>query len=110
MITLKIKPLSANDMYNGKKIKSYAYRQYEKTILSMLPNELIIPKGKLTLTAKIGVSSPLADLDNTLKPFIDCLQVKYSFNDKRIYKINIEKDDVPKGEEFIKFSIKEKLC
>lgn len=96
-------------MYNGRKVKSFDYRKYEKNILSILPNDIVIPKGKLKLNIKIGVSSPLADVDNALKPFIDCLQLKYKFNDKMIYKITIEKDDVPKGSEFIKFSLKEKI-
>jgi len=51
----------------------------------------------------------LADVDNILKPFIDCLQLKYNFNDKMIYKLIVEKDNVPKGSEFIKFSLKEKV-
>jgi Holliday junction resolvase RusA-like endonuclease len=96
-------------MYLGKKVKSYEYKQYEKTVLSILPNDFIVPKGKLKLNIKVGVSSPLADVDNILKPFIDCLQLKYNFNDKMIYKLIVEKDNVPKGSEFIKFSLKEKV-
>lgn len=109
MITLKVKPLSANNMYTGKKTKSFEYRQYEKTILSLLPNTFEIPKGKLRLLIRVGVSSSLSDVDNILKPFIDCLQLKYKFNDKLIYKIQVEKEDVPKGSEFIKFTLKEKV-
>lgn len=96
-------------MYTGKKTKSFEYRQYEKTILSLLPNTFEIPKGKLRLLIRVGVSSSLSDVDNILKPFIDCLQLKYKFNDKLIYKIQVEKEDVPKGSEFIKFTLKEKV-
>jgi hypothetical protein len=42
-----------------------------------------------------------------LKPFIDCLQLKYGFNDKWIYKISAKKKDVVKGKEYIHFELKE---
>jgi len=35
MYILRVKPLSANNMYLGKKVKSYEYKQYEKTVLSI---------------------------------------------------------------------------
>ena len=107
MILLKIKPLSTNEMYGGRKVKSYKYRDFQKQILPLLPNELSIPKGKIQLFVAVGLSSKLADLDNTLKPFIDCLQLKYGFNDKWIYSLTASKADVSKGEEFIQFSLEE---
>jgi len=107
MIHIDCKPLSANDMYNGRKVKSYKYRSFEKLILPLLPNDLEVPKEKIHLIITVGLSSKLADLDNILKPFIDCLQIKYSFNDKWIYKLTSNKTDVKKGEEFIEFEIEE---
>lgn len=107
MIEIKIKPLSTNEMYGGRKVKSYKYRDFQKQILPLLPPDLVIPKGKIQLCVAVGLSSKLADLDNTLKPFIDCLQLKYSFNDKWIYNISASKADVSKGEEFIHFSLEE---
>lgn len=107
MFTIKVKPMSANVMYLGRKVKSAKYRQFEQAVLTELPSDVVIPKGKLRLTLKIGVSSTLADLDNALKPFIDCLQLKYGFNDKHIYRIFATKEDVAKGKEYIKFEIAE---
>jgi Holliday junction resolvase RusA-like endonuclease len=106
MIHIDVKPLSANLMYNGRKVKSYKYRNYEKTLLPLLPNELEVPEGKIHLVVKVGMSSKLSDLDNVLKPFIDCLQLKYSFNDKWIYKLTATKKDVPKVKEYIKFELR----
>jgi len=106
MIHINVKPLSANLMYSGRKVKSYKYRNYEKVLLPLLPNELIVPEGKLHLVIKVGMSSKLSDLDNVLKPFIDCLQLKYGFNDKWIYKLTASKKEVKKGEEFIKFDLR----
>jgi len=106
MIHIDVKPLSANLMYNGRKIKSYKYRTYEKVLLPLLPEELEVPEGKIHLVVKVGMSSKLSDLDNVLKPFIDCLQLKYSFNDKWIYKLTASKKDVKKGKEFIEFDLR----
>jgi Holliday junction resolvase RusA-like endonuclease len=107
MIKLKIKPLSNNEMYGGRKVKSYKYRNFERAIMPLLPEDVEIPKGKIHLNLIVGLSSKLADLDNTLKPFIDCLQLKYGFNDKWIYKISAKKKDVVKGKEYIHFELKE---
>lgn len=108
MIHIDIKPLSNNEMYGGRKVKSYKYRNFERELLPLLPDDYKVPKDtKMELFMAVGLSSKLADLDNTLKPFIDCLQLKYSFNDKWIYKISTSKVDVKKGEEFIEFSLEE---
>jgi Holliday junction resolvase RusA-like endonuclease len=106
MIELDIKPLSANDMYLGRKVKSYKYKTYERKILTLLPDQEV-PEGELQLTIEVGLSSKLADVDNILKPFIDCLQLKYGFNDKWIYDLKVKKRIVKKGEEYINFKIEE---
>jgi len=106
MINLDIKPLSANDMYLGRKVKSYKYKTFERKLLTLLP-EQEVPEGELQLTIEVGLSSKLADVDNVLKPFIDCLQLKYGFNDKWIYNLLVSKRIVPKGEEYINFKIEE---
>jgi len=93
-------------MYSGRKVKSHKYRSYEKLLLPMLPSEIKVPEGKLHLSLVVGVSSKLSDLDNVLKPFIDCLQLKYDFNDKMIYKLSAIKENVKKGEEFIEFDLR----
>jgi len=105
MIHIDIKPLSNNEMYGGRKVKSYKYKNFERKLLPLLPDDLEIPKDKMQLYIAVGLSSKLADLDNTLKPFIDCLQTKYNFNDKWIYMITATKTDVKKGEEFIEFTL-----
>lgn len=107
MIHIDCKPLSANAMYNGRKVKSYKYRSFEKLVLALLPNDLEVPNGKLHLIITVGLSSKLSDLDNILKPFIDCLQTKYDFNDRWIYKLTSNKTDVKKGQEFIEFELEE---
>ena len=106
---IKIKPLSINAAYRpfeGRVIKSVAYRDYEKELWYKLPNKSI-PQGKLLLDVKVGYSSARSDIDNFLKPFVDILQKKYVFNDNMIYKLIVEKKIVKKGNEYIDYKISE---
>ena len=73
----------------------------------MLPKEYFVPLGMLEISFVWGLSSKLADYDNPIKAFQDILQKKYNFNDSKIYKATIIKEIVKKGDEFIKFEIKE---
>jgi len=105
-IRTQAKPLSVNQAYYGKKIKTANYRAYEAQLAMNLPKDLVIPDGvKLKLCIHVKYSSKASDIDNCLKPFIDILQTKYSFNDNRLYELRIRKHLVPKGEEEIVFFI-----
>ena len=101
---IEIKPLSVNDCWQGRRFKTRDYKIYEQELLYLLP-KIEIPKGKLHLKLRVGYSNKLSDIDNCLKPFVDILQKKYGFNDNKIYKLEIEKVDVKKGDEFIDFHI-----
>lgn len=104
MAKIKIKALSVNEAYRGRRFKTEKYKAFEEEILYQLKGSEI-PDGKLELFIEVGLSSKNADLDNCLKVFTDILQKKYSFNDKRIYRIIAQKVDVPKKEEYIDFDI-----
>jgi len=101
---LKIKPLSVNKVWKGKRFKTNDYKSYEQELFLLLP-KITIPKGKLKLSLVFGFSSKASDIDNPVKPFVDILQKKYLFNDKMIYQMEIKKVDVKKGKEFIDFKI-----
>lgn len=101
---IRIKALSVNAAWKGRRFKTDAYKDYEAALLLMLPR-LSIPKGKLSLDITVAFSSKASDLDNVLKPFIDILQKKYGFNDNRIYRLAIEKLNCNKGAEYIAFRI-----
>jgi len=105
MHKLDIKPLSANEMWQGKRIKSKKYRDFEKSVLLML-KPVYVPDGNLELYLKWGFSSTNSDWDNPIKAFQDCLQKKYGFNDNRVFRAVVEKVKVKKGEEFIEFDLK----
>ena len=107
MITQKIKPLSINACWRGRRFKTPEYKSYEKELLYTLP-QLTVPKNTpLRLKLEVGFSNNGSDLSNTLKAFEDILQKKYGFNDKWIYEINMIKKITEKGSEYISFSITE---
>lgn len=106
MHKISISPLSVNRCWQGKRFKTKEYETYEEVLNMLLPRAIdIAPEGKLKLTIFFGVSSKLADIDNPVKPFQDILQKRYGFNDRRIYRLEIEKVDVPKGQEFIEWQL-----
>ncbi|PHR55963.1 MAG: hypothetical protein COA43_14695 [Robiginitomaculum sp.] len=102
---LDIKPLSVNDAWKGRRFKTDKYKAYERDILKLL-RPMKIPEGPLELYLKWGFSSAGSDWDNPIKPFQDCLQKKYNFNDNRVIRAVTEKVKVRKGAEFIEFEIK----
>lgn len=106
MPKVDIKPLTVNQAWQGKRFKTPVYKAYEQELLLKL-KPLCVPEGKLMLVATFGLSSKLSDWDNPVKPFQDCLQKKYGFDDRRIYEAHVKKVDVKKGEEFIEFELKQ---
>lgn len=102
-VKIDVKPLSVNQVWRGRRFKTLAYTDYEQELFMKLPL-IKIPEGKLHLKIVFGFSSKNSDVDNCLKPFIDILSKGYEFNDKRVYKLEVEKVDVKKGKEFIHFT------
>ena len=107
MNKINIKPLSVNQAWMGRKFKTKFYKDYEIELALKLPKLKINKENKLELNLIVGYSNRSSDIDNFLKPFIDVLQKKYLFNDRNIYKLNIVKEIVKKGSEFIQFEINE---
>lgn len=102
MKKINIKPLSANDGWQGKRFKTNDYKNYEKELWYLLDNENI-PQGKLRLDLEFGFSNKGSDIDNPIKFFIDICSKKYIFNDNMIYELNVKKKIVEKGKEYIKY-------
>ena len=107
MNKVNIKPLSINKAWQGKRFKTRNYKLYEEELFLILPNINIDNNKKLKIYFIVGYSNKLSDIDNFLKPFIDIMQKKYNFNDRNIYELNIKKEIVEKGHEFVKFYIEE---
>jgi Holliday junction resolvase RusA-like endonuclease len=104
-VKINIKPLSVNGAFQGRRFKSKAYIQYSKDVLLMLP-KITIPPSPLEVYIKYGFSNKMSDVDNPTKCVIDLCQKKYNFNDRDIYRMVLEKEIVPKGQEFFEFEFK----
>ena len=104
---IALKPLSVNQCWQGRRFKTAKYKDYEKILMDALPDNLLLPKETTHLQIYIrwGLSSPLFDWDNGIKPFQDILQKKYNFDDRYIYRAVVEKEIVKKGQEYIYFRI-----
>jgi len=105
MNKVKIKPLTANSAWGGRKYKTADYKAYERDLSLLLP-KIDVPEGRLQVKYIFGLWNKKADYDNCIKQFQDIISKKYDFNDNRIYRAVIEKVDVKKGEEYIEFEIK----
>ena len=106
MRKINIKPLSVNECWQGRRFKTKEYKQYEKDLLLMLPN-IKLKIQRVSIDIIFGFSNSLCDIDNPLKPFLDILQKKYNINDRDIYQLNVQKEVITKGNEFIKYKITE---
>ena len=106
---IEIKPLSVNEVWQGRRFKTKDYTAYEfatMALVNMLKNEIEIPEtGNLYVHYTFGVSNKNSDIDNLIKPFQDILQKVYNFNDKRIYEMRVSKRIVKIGHEYIDFNI-----
>ena len=103
-IRIRIKPLSVNDAWKGKRYKSDAYKAYQTEMLVRLPAGRL-PEPPYRMYYEFGFSNSQADFDNPCKPLGDILQKKYGFNDKEIYEAHIRKVIVPKGFEYVKVRV-----
>jgi Holliday junction resolvase RusA-like endonuclease len=106
MNKIKIKPLSINDAFQGRRFKTKAYKDYELEALHKLPGMNIPKDTPLLLEIETGFSNQASDLSNILKAFEDILQKKYGFDDKWVYEIKMIKKLVKKGDEYISFDVK----
>ena len=102
MNKLSIKALSVNRAWAGRRFKTPEYKAFEQEMLLTLP-KLKVPEGKLFLRLEFGFSNSGSDIDGPTKTVIDCLSKKYLFNDNRIYLLEVAKEVVSKGSEYIAF-------
>jgi hypothetical protein len=99
IINLKIKPLSINVAFQGKRFKTPEYKKYEIQVLRLLPDIEIKEFKRLKIT--FGFSNMMSDIDNPVKLMLDLLQKKYNVNDRDLIYLVLHKEKTKKGEEFI---------
>lgn len=101
---IQVKALSVNGSYRGRRFSTPELKAFKEEVFLRLPR-ISVPSGPLMMRYEFGVSSSASDLDNCVKSFQDCLAEKYGFNDNKIYRCEMEKKVVPKGQEYIDFEI-----
>jgi len=104
MINLKIKALSVNKAFQGRRFKTPEYNKFITDMLLILPKLKDVPIKDICLKIEFGYSSKLSDIDNGLKTFLDCLVKKYGFDDRYIIELFVTKKIVEKGKDYIKFT------
>ena len=105
MHKVKIKPLSVNSAWKGKRFRSNEYKTYDKIMSLILPSKIDIPDGELAIIFIWYFSSAGSDYDNPIKPTQDIICKKYGINDNR-FKAGFQvKEKVKKGEERLEFKI-----
>ena len=104
MTRIKIKALTVNRAYKGRRFSTPELATYKQSLMYLLP-KMEVPRGKLSVRYEFGVSSLASDLDNCVKAFQDCLSEQYGFNDLEIYRAEMEKKMVKKNGEYIAFEI-----
>lgn len=107
-LSLPFKAFSTNDLYAGRKVRSYKYKTFRKTVLDFLNKnyeQKVDLKGNLVLSLEIGYSSPLSDASNGIKGIEDVVAEYFKFNDKQVVTLKVDKYLVDKGAEYMKLSV-----
>lgn len=102
--TVNIKPLTVNRAWKGRRYKTQEYSNYEEALLYLLP-DIEIPEPPYAVFYVFGFSSKNSDLANPEKLITDILCKKYKFDDRYISHMELTKEFVPKGKEFVSFRI-----
>ena len=101
---VKIKALSVNEAWQGRRFKTKKYKSYAQELSMLLP-KTSIPEGNLMVFYEFGVSNMASDWDNMIKAFQDVISSRYGFNDNKIIEGHVRKIKVKKGSEYIAFTI-----
>lgn len=98
-IEKKIKLLSVNESWRGRRYKTKKYEVYQNTLLLTLPRQTIGNCTRYYIIFIFNFSNKNSDWDNPIKPLQDILQKKYGFNDRDITISHVRKNIVPKKDE-----------
>ena len=104
---IKVKPLSINDAWQGRRYKTPKYNKFaEEVHLRLLaykrPN---LPDGPLSIHYRFHVFNMRSDVDNFIKAFQDVLFNWIGIDDSRIVRLTAEKIKCQKYKEKIEWTI-----
>ena len=107
-LSLPFKAFSTNELYAGRKVRSFKYKNFRKVVLDFLNRnyeQRVDLAGNLVLTLEIGYSSPLSDVSNGVKSIEDIVAEYFKFNDKQVVTLHADKFLVDKGKEYMSLKI-----
>ena len=106
IVHLKIKTVSTNAMYRGRRYKSKEARQFEQDIALLLAAKARhkLPDGELVVHYRFGTSRR-KDTDNNIKLLQDAICKHYGIDDARFAAHTAVRVPVKKGEDFVTFCI-----
>lgn len=107
LIHLDIKPLSVNQAWQGRRFKTSKYDEFIKNNLLLMPTLNIEKSKKYKVHLIFGFSNKASDIDNPIKPVLDCITKKYGIDDRYIYRLVVDKRIVKKGSEYIQIHIED---
>ena len=89
------------------KYNSYVKRWKEALEGVSLPDDIEDHKKmSFKLELKVGLSSSLADLDNTIKPLLDCITDNLEgFGDRQVIEIHATRYKASRGFEWVEFTL-----
>jgi Holliday junction resolvase RusA-like endonuclease len=90
---INIKPMSINNCFQGRRFRTSEFKHWQTTIFLNLPKGKIESKNICLMVCFYLKHPAQSDLDNFLKPLIDCLVKKGIIKDDRyITKIEARKE------------------
>jgi Holliday junction resolvase RusA-like endonuclease len=105
--TVQCRALSTNQMSGRRKtFETKHYLEYRDLIARVAGGFYgISKKDRFICYVEVGYSNTRADVDNSLKPLLDSLTacIDEDFDDSQIYRIELDKVIVKKGQEYVKF-------
>ncbi|EML0342170.1 RusA family crossover junction endodeoxyribonuclease [Vibrio vulnificus] len=107
--SVRIKPLSTNEMHLGRKVDSAKYRKWSAQVCRLLPpaESLHVDFTKpIAIHVDATFRNRLSDLDNIWKPLLDAMQKAYpDFNDNKVVVMSATKY-ISKDEDALGYDIK----
>lgn len=102
---VQTRPFSTNKMSGARKtFETKEYLEYRELIAVKAGGHYgFTGKEKMNLHVIAGFSNKRGDSDNTLKPLLDSIvgSVDDAFDDSQVYHLDVTKQIVPKGQEFM---------
>lgn len=105
MIDIRLKPLSVNKAFKGRRFKTEECKHYEKCLFYLLPKKEKI-RGKIHISYHFFLKNhKMMDIDNLVKILQDVIVKKgYIEDDRLIYRMTVEK--IPSKVDRIQIDIK----